>query len=661
MSFSVQRILPLLSTYLDFCAAFLLILFVNRVWDIYLTAHILPAISAVVFFQLRGFIQDLLLYTTVCSALLLPYVFLSLYSRKLAVIFVSLLVLLLVYVDLMLNEYLQESGEMLDQVIFYFSLHEIKYIALASSHLNLLVILPYIVLPPLYILFLRWCSRIRLNPAIALPILALFIFSSLFMKQNRPKERWFKNLGEYYIVENKTSYFIGQADDYLRKMNQALPKDFDELVRNYQQLYPSRQFTSLKYPLVYTPDQADVLGPFFRKPDQPPNLVFIIVESLGRVISGENASFGSFTPYLDSLASKSLYWENCLSTSERTFGVLPSIFSSAPYGKNGFLELMGHWPNHESLIHILKTNGYACSFFYGGWAGFQNMEEYLRNEGVDHFIEKWDSTTQQTPKDASGFSWGWEDKSTMQNALATIQAEKIQDPRLDIYLTLSTHSPFLLAEQKEYDRKLDQYLQEAKLTRLQTRDDFLRMRLETYLYTDDAIRYLIDSYRKRPGFDHTIFIITGDHHAHGIPKNSELINYHVPLIIYSPLLKRPAHFRAVTTQLDITPSLLAFLSGNCKLQSPKSLAWSGGMLDTFRTFRCLKKVAFMRSNREMLDYLEGRYFFSEQAVYTVDSLMRVQPLTDNAFAAVLQSHLTCIQKIGEVVCEHDLLLPRKIK
>jgi phosphoglycerol transferase MdoB-like AlkP superfamily enzyme len=68
----------------------------------------------------------------------------------------------------------------------------------------------------------------------------------------------------------------------------------------------------------------------------PPNLVFIIVEGLGRNFSGPGARLGSFTPFLDELAGRSLYFENFLSGQGRTFGVLTTVFGSLPFGETAW-------------------------------------------------------------------------------------------------------------------------------------------------------------------------------------------------------------------------------------------------------------------------------------------------------------------------------------
>ncbi|RYZ58141.1 MAG: hypothetical protein EOO14_10075, partial [Chitinophagaceae bacterium] len=75
-------------------------------------------------------------------------------------------------------------------------------------------------------------------------------------------------------------------------------------------------------------------------------------------------------------------------------------------------------------------------------------------------------------------------------------------------------------------------------------------------YSDESIRSFLLAYRQRPDFDNTIFIITGDHRLIPVPEDNMLSRFHVPLLIYSPLLKRQASFPALSSHLDIAPSLV---------------------------------------------------------------------------------------------------------
>jgi phosphoglycerol transferase MdoB-like AlkP superfamily enzyme len=50
------------------------------------------------------------------------------------------------------------------------------------------------------------------------------------------------------------------------------------------------------------------------------------------------------------------------------------------------------------------------------------------------------------------------------------------------------------------------------------------------------LRGFFDAYSKRSDFNNTIFLITGDHRMPEIPMSDKIDRYHVPLIVYSPML-----------------------------------------------------------------------------------------------------------------------------
>jgi uncharacterized sulfatase len=50
------------------------------------------------------------------------------------------------------------------------------------------------------------------------------------------------------------------------------------------------------YPFLRIDSTQDVLGNFFNKSPQKPNIVFLLVEGLGRAFTGEGAYLGNYTP-----------------------------------------------------------------------------------------------------------------------------------------------------------------------------------------------------------------------------------------------------------------------------------------------------------------------------------------------------------------------------
>lgn len=384
-----------------------------------------------------------------------------------------------------------------------------------------------------------------------------------------------------------------------------------------------------QFPFLHTNKTPDVLGPFFNKDQTPPNVVIIIVEGLGRAFSGSDAYLGSFTPFLDLLAQQSLYWENFLSQGGRTFAVLPAILGSLPFAQQGFSDLGSRMPAHLSLPGILKKNGYASAFYYGGNAQFDNMRALLRKQGVDRISDEptYGAGFQKMPG-TNGFTWGYGDKDLFRHYLAQNNPADAR-PKLQILLTLSTHDPFRINEQKVYLRKAEARIQSLGLTESQKQDRRnYSVQFASILYADDALRQFFASYRKRPDFARTIFVITGDHRMPEIPMATKLDRYHVPLLVYSPLLKRRAMFSSISTHVDIGPTLLAFLQKNYSLKTPSVVSWLGTGIDTTRQFQNVHTAPLKMTKAELVDFVMGPYMLNENKLYRINSTMNLDPVED---------------------------------
>lgn len=378
-----------------------------------------------------------------------------------------------------------------------------------------------------------------------------------------------------------------------------------------------------EYPLIKSQSPKDVLGPFFDLKEQKPNVVFIIVEGLGRDFVGEGAEFGGFTPYLDSLATKSLYWENCLSATGRTFGVLPTLMGSLPFGKSGFMELESY-PNKLTLFSILKNNGYHSSFYQGSNIVFDNVDKFLLSENVDFIMDKssFGNEYQQQAGDEGGFSWGYPDEELFKKSM-TIDRRSDQ-PRMEVYMTISNHEPFIPPRQDHYESEVERILPrldlDSKTKRVIKKNNNV---FATLLYTDDALKYALESYKNQPNYDNTIFVITGDHRLIPIPKRNNLSRFHVPLIVYSPLLKEPRKMSALSSHFDVAPTLLNLLENRYEMKMPKKVAWIGSELDTVIPFRSVKDIPLMRNKNELKEFISGEKLYSAGSSYRIDAQMNL--------------------------------------
>lgn len=377
---------------------------------------------------------------------------------------------------------------------------------------------------------------------------------------------------------------------------------------------------SVEYPLLKENIYDDVLGGYFDLKEEKPNIVFIVVEGLGRDFVGEEAEFGGFTPFIDELTKKSLYWDNFLSNTGQTYGVMPSLLGSLPFGKTGFMDLE-ELPNKFTLFSILKNNGYRTSVYMGANSSFDRMDNFLSSDNIDFILDrsKYEKEYELQPADAAGASWGYPDKELFKKAMSLYKP--INAPRLDVFMTLTTHEPFLPPNQDFYDEKVDKILAKNskfdKITRKLI--DKNKGIFSSLLYGDEALREFIEDYKSKPSFNNTLFVITGDHRLIALPQRNTLSRFHVPFLIYSPMLKSPKKISSVSSHFDVVPTLLAMLSKKYQIKVPEKTAWMGGAIDMNTAFRVTKNIPLMRNKNEFKDYVSNEFFLSDGEVYSIEN------------------------------------------
>jgi uncharacterized sulfatase len=157
------------------------------------------------------------------------------------------------------------------------------------------------------------------------------------------------------------------------------------------------------------------------------------------------------------------------------------------------------------------------------------------------------------------------------------------------------------------------------------------------LYADNSIRDFIKNYSSRSDFNNTIFIITGDHRMPEIPMETKIDRYHVPLIIYSPLLKHAQTFSAMSSHLDITPSILSLLKHQYHLKTPSVATWMGHGLDTSSSFRNTQAYPLIQTKNDLVDYIMNDYMLNGNDLYKIENNMRLEPVDDDNKKAELKA------------------------
>lgn len=602
-----------------------------------------------VFFELKGFGLDILHLLVFFAITFIPFLLLHLFIPKIAYGILKTILLLLLLIKLLLVQYFIFTSVPLDHVIFTYSFDEILHIIHSSNNTNLTSILTSLMLILLFFTGLKVFSRIKIKPIFNFLFIGIVLSSVFFIPFALPKANAYKEDMEYFMVTNKLVYLGGHAYNFWNTDEEVLDNEYiRSVVRDYHAYNSEFDFINNRYPFLHQDNSKDVIGDYFSFNETPPNFVFIIVESLSRAFCGENAYMGSFTPYLDSLMDESLYWENFLSTSERTFGVIPSVFGALPYADQGFMRLSSSMPDHNSLISLLKKNGYHTSFFHGGWTHFDNIDDFMHRQNVDYILEDFGDNYAKMDTTDDGFSWGYADKDVFKRSFEVIDSTA-QSQRLDIYLTLTSHSPWLYPNKKRYEALFEKRVRELGCL------EKYKSQLSCFMYVDEAIRYLIEGYKSRGLYENTIFIITGDHRM-GTPPKSRIDKYHVPFIIHSPLLKKAEKFSSVSSHRNITPAILALLKGNFEMNLPSRSHWTALPIDTARKFRNVHSLPFMLNNKSIVEYLDGNYFIKNDQLYQLGESMSLEIIDNDSILKQLQKKLEDYKILNRYVCENNMLL-----
>lgn len=533
-----------------------------------------------------------------------------------------------------------------DRILFEFDFDQMEMIAGDFVVFKWYYLILF-VLPPLYWITFRHCKSKKLSAPVIWTGLIFFILSLFFGVQVNSNQYLHSKLGQ-----NKTYYFFSSFMTAEHEKEMSLASSIRAFQKN-----EGKSFSSVKHPLLYEASNLDPLEPFFNlQRDSPPNFVFIIVESLSSSFSGRNATEISYTPFLDSLSDHSIYFENALATGERTFAVLPSILGSLPHGRKGFTHQKHGYPKANSLLKWLIQNGYHSTFNYGGHARFDYMDLFLKEHELHEVYDReefnYEGTSVKTSIDPVPF--GISDRDLMSEVYER-QKNRTLSPYIDIVLTLSSHYPFVVEDQKRYIKQVRTILnQSGANNRLIKKHKKYLKEFSTLKYTDDVLKNYFKKRKTSKDHDNTIYVILGDHMMTDIPHPSNLEKYRSPMMIYSPLLKRTKRIKAVNSHLDVAPSFYQLLKEKYPFDALEYIHWIGEPFDTVASFQSQRTLLFMRNERQYKDFLHKDQFISEGESFNVNTKLNIEESkVDEGTASLMRAY----KKIHVYTVVENMIIP----
>ncbi len=595
----------------------------------------------------------------VCSIAFIFYIITTAFSKKTAIFICSLLFMLMFFSEIGLIIYNKTTGLMMGREIIERPMWEILHTIKSTLSIWLIFIIISISIVYVYIsLKISKKNTSHITVIIFLTLMIVTTILSFIIKPSNDK-----------IVSNKLRYCIYSCfiEDKKLTFNESSLTDLYKLnydeknIDSYKRLFPDRKVIDETYPLEREDNIDNTLGDFFDKSGSKPNIVLVVVESLGSDFFGFNRYGYSATPFLDSLSKHSLLWTNCLSTTPRSSGVIPAITASVPHGLKGFQ--FGNIPNHNSLLTILKDNGYNNNAFYGSWFSFDRVYDYLMAQNIDYLSPFADEYDDADNKDFDHSSWGYHDGKMFERSMEVIKKRDKNIPQFDMFITISQHDNKLELRDKDkqnyYYDKADELLAslpEDECKKLKNKRGFLA----AFLYGDDCLKDFFYSYNDYYDENNTIFIITGDHSLNINPQNP-LDAYHVPLIIWSPLLNKSQCFHSLASHNDITPSILALLRDDFGIETPQNIHWISDGLDTTQRFSSEVKTYFLESNG-INNYILNNYLYNknDSKVYLINDSINLAVINDSVIIQEMEHYANTMQYIDNYAYMNDKITKNPI-
>lgn len=247
----------------------------------------------------------------------------------------------------------------------------------------------------------------------------------------------------------------------------------------------------------------------------PRNVVLFILESFGLEYTGlDELKKQSFTPFIDSLKPKSLYFTKSYANGRRSIEALPSLLAGIPsLLDEPFINSVFQTNKIPLLGSDLTAKGVWTGFFHGGANGTMFFQEFTERLGFAHYFGK---NEYPDLKDDDG-TWGIWDGPFL-NFFGN-QLDKISSPFFTVLFSLSSHHPFKVPE--------------AYKNKLPTGPLPIH---QSIAYTDLMLREFFTTYSASPWFNDTLFIFTADHTSKSyLPEYQTPIgSFRVPILLYFP-------------------------------------------------------------------------------------------------------------------------------
>ena len=289
---------------------------------------------------------------------------------------------------------------------------------------------------------------------------------------------------------------------------------------------------------------------------QSPNVVFVMLESLGTTAVGAYGNPLDPTPNLDRMAGESWFFRHfyvpvtgTAKTVWASITGIPDVSRQETATRNPLIT------NQHTLINALED--YQKVYTIGGNSGWANMNALIRQsiDGIRLYEEGgWQARNVDV--------WGISDLDLFKETDQLLRELPKDKPFFAYIQTAGNHRPFTIPENNDDFEPVNRSLEEVQAAGSRSVEQYNAVRLLDY-----NVGRFMEMAKESGYFDNTIFVLFGDHNTrianidYMKPAFDKLglENNNVPLLIYAPKLLKPREFDEAVGLADLLPTVAGLL------------------------------------------------------------------------------------------------------
>ena len=333
--------------------------------------------------------------------------------------------------------------------------------------------------------------------------------------------------------------------------------DLDLAITTIQKAQDSSvsKFNDIKYPLSKT---------YIKEKKPQYNIVIVLLESFGAEHLDGFTHYKELnvTPYFKKLSNEGLKFTNFYSNGYRSIFGITSIFTGITIPKGA--QYLGKGLELSRLSYlggVAKQNGYSTISMQASNRRSYRVDAVSLLAGFDKYYGAEDMPNVETVDEGREPHTGTYDFNMLDFYHNKLNA--MPEPFLGFAFTSSTHSDF--------------HLPSAKFERFPHDLKNYNGSLNAFIYADNSIQRFMESVKKEPWFDRTIFIFTSDHGS-GDALNPiarkyrpndialpSIEHFRIPLVIYAPKIFKAREIDTLGCHNDIFATIVDMLGWKAEI------------------------------------------------------------------------------------------------